>query len=173
MYIELAYGRKRFTFHHVSIKTPTRKRIGFLYVDSHSTMYLLKLELIINTNKYLPDSHSTMYLLKPYSCFFFSKSFLNSHSTMYLLKPFRQKIFLDDKNIFTFHHVSIKTLLDSEGESVKQNSHSTMYLLKRAFDLADAGTSMKFTFHHVSIKTVWNTARTYRENPIHIPPCIY
>ena len=56
--------------------------------------------------------------------------FLYLHSTMYLLKlNFFCKIL--HKNIFTFHHVSIKT-------------RETFY---------KKGGEKKFTFHHVSIKT--------------------
>ena len=78
-------------------------------------------------------SHSTMYLLKLRTKFDNFFQFPHSHSTMYLLKPFRQKIFLDDKNIFTFHHVSIKTNEEKLNDTGYVNSHSTMYLLKRPF----------------------------------------
>ena len=38
-----------FTFHHVSIKTITATKIAVDDLDSHSTMYLLKLDLLSGT----------------------------------------------------------------------------------------------------------------------------
>ena len=40
---------KKFTFHHVSIKTITATKIAVDDLDSHSTMYLLKLDLLSGT----------------------------------------------------------------------------------------------------------------------------
>ena len=121
--------------------------------NSHSTMYLLKLCIVIAvTFAYMlftfhhvsiktmnlchlyqrfPDSHSTMYLLKRRYPAHGSTAMTNSHSTMYLLKHLLQvrknKIYI----IFTFHHVSIKT-----GNAYKKCNRIRT-----------------FTFHHVSIKT--------------------
>ena len=35
-----------------------------------------------------------------------------------------------EENVFTFHHVSIKTVIEEKCESNKIDLHSTMYLLK-------------------------------------------
>ena len=56
------------------------------------------------------NSHSTMYLLKPQCVTNLIGGNLNSHSTMYLLKPLRLLKSVSNRIVFTFHHVSIKTL---------------------------------------------------------------
>ena len=55
---------KKFTFHHVSIKTDVLKAKYRELFNSHSTMYLLKPKtLALQLGAYI-HSHSTMYLLK-------------------------------------------------------------------------------------------------------------
>ena len=102
-----------FTFHHVSIKTIVLSHTEI--VDSHS--------------------HSTMYLLKLSQLEYIHEAYKHSHSTMYLLKPNVEYFDLYEE-IFTFHHVSIKTL----------GTQCELYL------------PYVFTFHHVSIKTDTITA---------------
>ena len=55
-------------------------------------------------------SHSTMYLLKHPSTAGMSQTEYNSHSTMYLLKRICSVALLVFVIVFTFHHVSIKTV---------------------------------------------------------------
>ena len=53
------------------------------------------------------------------------------HSTMYLLKPITPSIKLGKSSKFTFHYVSIKTLIILYNNiDLILNLHSTMYLLK-------------------------------------------
>ncbi len=49
---------------------------------------------------------------------------------MYLLKLQTQARKTFKEQLFTFHHVSIKTIVLSHTEVVDNHSHSTMYLLK-------------------------------------------
>ena len=120
-------------------------------MNSHSTMYLLKLHitekeynrLIAFTFHHVSIKTQTEYTLEIVNT--------HSHSTMYLLKHngINRRCNLFYK--FTFHHVSIKT-------SQKKR------LVRMHFT---------FTFHHVSIKTfIKNLCKCFRKN-IHIPPCIY
>ena len=75
-----------FTFHHVSIKTPSCPSIHRLHNDSHSTMYLLKLKI---SNTCLIKNLFTFHHV--------------SIKTKFIAFPFLSY------SIFTFHHVSIKT----------------------------------------------------------------
>ena len=103
-----------FTFHHVSIKTQNSCLQHPVHNHSHSTMYLLKL----NVQKHLIAMHH------------------DSHSTMYLLKPKDKSISCTIVFSFTFHHVSIKTQNHPEDDVDYTNSHSTMYLLKLLGDIS-------------------------------------
>ena len=102
-----SFDKNTFTFHHVSIKTQIVNIDYYLFIHSHSTMYLLKPHHL----------HYRLYRL------------YHSHSTMYLLKRDKRQVRQPHKR-FTFHHVSIKTkkaiCVDLQG----WYSHSTMYLLK-------------------------------------------
>ena len=55
--------------------------------------------------------------------------------------------------LFTFHHVSIKTVQKVLPLLNVMYSHSTMYLLKRYKQDEIVALKKTFTFHHVSIKT--------------------
>ena len=161
---------------------------------SHSTMYLLKLYCSSRLPRIFFYSHSTMYLLKlhRHKCEVFCIK--HSHSTMYLLKPPLGCGSCLTRILFTFHHVSIKTISRSYARvprskftfhhvSIKTSnedmlpdeqiySHSTMYLLKH--DLL---------YHHLryyihSHSTMYLLKRLHSgsgrlSSPIHIPPCIY
>ena len=96
-----------FTFHHVSIKTLNLLHKMDRHLNSHSTMYLLKRFF-----------HHHLFLLQ-----------VDSHSTMYLLKLICILYVLLGQ-VFTFHHVSIKTFNPSGFLHILLDSHSTMYLLK-------------------------------------------
>ena len=98
-----------FTFHHVSIKTCSTMSFCSTSTDSHSTMYLLKLN--IYNSRFAPwkDSHSTMYLLKPVADSVSEPVrvwFTFHHVSIKTKKALDE---LDEENEFTFHHVSIKT----------------------------------------------------------------
>ena len=71
---------------------------------------------------------------------------------MYLLKLTMKEVY-DKLEIFTFHHVSIKTLVSLLLFVQIHHSHSTMYLLKQFCIATSIRTVATFTFHHVSIKT--------------------
>ena len=73
--------------------------------------------------------HSTMYLLKRVCQGKSVKIDTHLHSTMYLLK-LEQGQEAQDAAIFTFHHVSIKTVVGRCLHPVQKDLHSTMYLLK-------------------------------------------
>ena len=83
------FRRLIFTFHHVSIKTQMVQKIHQKFINSHSTMYLLKLHLLYQTLTLHMYSHSIMYLLKPSVAPADKRPRANSHSTMYLLKQGR------------------------------------------------------------------------------------
>ena len=102
---------QKFTFHHVSIKTTIREMKGRFLNNSHSTMYLLKPYLPLQELFQVLDSHSTMYLLKHDEFLNLVSCLMHSHSTMYLLKRYHIVIAFTFHRKFTFHHVSIKTML--------------------------------------------------------------
>ena len=70
---------------------------------------------------------------------------------MYLLK-LKYSHRLRDMLKFTFHYVSIKTMIPGRLVSMHCNLHSTMYLLKLDNDIG-SDNLLLFTFHYVSIKT--------------------
>ena len=79
----------RFTFHNVSIKT------GVAILSTSDSLHL----------------HSTMFLLKHNRFASGIESKPNLHSTMFLLKPLDDIKKALNVTLFTFHNVSIKTLL--------------------------------------------------------------
>ena len=117
-----------FTFHHVSIKTDWKSRMCL--ADLIFTFH----HVSIKTAEQKASMHSRMIYL---------------HSTMYLLK--RMRLIRRPMWItFTFHHVSIKTGITGKPFQRYINLHSTMYLLKRK---------------------IWKTLSEVIR--IYIPPCIY
>ena len=80
--------------------------------------------------------HSTMYLLNPSKNFVRYCKYSNLHSTMYLLNPLCFTFTISIKT-FTFHYVSIKSVILLRMLSGKSNLHSTMYLLNRLLKLLD------------------------------------
>ncbi len=125
----------RFTFHYVSIKTNAVSEAAQL--QQQFTFHYVSIKTIAAdlSKTELANLHSTMYLLKHYLSSVFLHLKHNLHSTMYLLKPNASFIFSQQKSIFTFHYVSIKTIVVIHSYSYKKNLHSTMYLLKRSIYL--------------------------------------
>ena len=74
---------------------------------------------------------------------------------------------------FTFHHVSIKTLVEQKDivEQIKFTFHHVS--IKTSGEGDTTNTVNSFTFHHVSIKTELQQGLTAAWIYIHIPPCIY
>ena len=107
-----------FTFHYVSIKTYLRQPSNTALLHLHSTMYLLKLLRQITFIILYMNLHSTMYLLKPALLSSVFMSVLYLHSTMYLLKRVAACCYTGVV-VFTFHYVSIKTLMSSCSSSSK------------------------------------------------------
>ena len=91
---------------------------------------------------------------------------------MFLLKPHDRKLHPVSEREFTFHNVSIKTLLNIEVEADIHNLHSTMFLLKLSTDGYIKGT-LQFTFHNVSIKTLVERIEGVNKFDIYIPQCFY
>ena len=58
---------------------------------------------------------------------------LTLHSTMFLLKPRQRDWAVENPESFTFHNVSIKTLLALTLSVSERTLHSTMFLLKPTF----------------------------------------
>ena len=121
--------------------------------NSHSTMYLLKLSTYSSVSFCIFNSHSTMYLLKPATSIWPTKSLINSHSTMYLLKRCKGHTLQFDSVQFTFHHVSIKTLLNLSRKEFYSQFTFHHVSIKTIYCFAASVFVNIFTFHHVSIKT--------------------
>ena len=115
-------------------------------------MYLLKRIYSKGISKTVYYSHSTMYLLKRQHPL--SQSLYNhhSHSTMYLLKPFDSET-SHLNEVFTFHHVSIKTM--DAGQQLPFKVQFTFHhvSIKTFASFVMNLLVFLFTFHHVSIKT--------------------
>ena len=109
--------------------------IVFRVCNSHSTMYLLKLDLFefpFSIPKEFTFHHVS---IKTELDETMAEVGANSHSTMYLLKHDRPVSIASISNEFTFHHVSIKTQLSRIYRLSEIYSHSTMYLLKLIYDV--------------------------------------
>ena len=149
---------KKFTFHHVSIKTMCHKSATFCNFYSHSTMYLLKrLPKYIYYLQYM-NSHSTMYLLKLYICWLTLRrtSFTFHHVSIKTKQQLRKNIRCVS---FTFHHVSIKTEI-TVSQAQEKNKFTFHHVSIKTFLFFIISTlSLSFTFHHVSIKTSNATER--------------
>ena len=75
--------------------------------------------------------HSTMYLLNHNSRVKKDSIYFNLHSTMYLLNLVKPVNSLTHCVRFTFHYVSIKSIIAKKERRIDKNLHSTMYLLNR------------------------------------------
>ena len=82
------------------------------------------------------------------------ESKLSLHSTMFLLIQARGQTLQMLLSDFTFHDVSINTLMRGESEHYRNPLHSTMFLLILP-DCLRKCTKNTFTFHDVSINTSW------------------
>ena len=94
--------------------------------------------------------HSTMYLLNHNSRVKKDRIYFNLHSTMYLLNLVKPVNSLTHCVRFTFHYVSIKSIIAKKERRIDKNLHSTMYLLNLRY-----------------VHTV------FKINKIYIPLCIY
>ena len=99
--------------------------------NSHSTMYLLK--LLCPLQKLLPE--------------------LYSHSTMYLLKLAPSAVMKTPVSSFTFHHVSIKTIILVTATLITAIFTFHHVSIKTLPFPSGFFNELTFTFHHVSIKT--------------------
>ena len=99
----------------------------------------------------VPDLHSTMFLLI---------HTLLCHSFLSLCS-------------FTFHNVSINTVMSTKGFLLILNLHSTMFLLIRKRGKGHEGKHISFTFHNVSINTFLKLNAYEKLNYIYIPQCFY
>ena len=77
---------------------------------------------------------------------------LHLHSTMYLLIPAFQSSESTNLDSFTFHYVSINSLMPMPLKRIVQNLHSTMYLLIQVH-VVHEDYIPEFTFHYVSINS--------------------
>ena len=112
-----------------------------------------------------------MYLLKPRRKNQLLLFLHHSHSTMYLLKLANELISLVE-NAFTFHHVSIKTDIDTDTEKAESDSHSTMYLLKPVRAIV-AGQGYDYSHSTMYLLKPLYIMFKDKNGHIHIPPCIY
>ena len=104
-----------------------------------------------------------MYLLKQESDNPVLYSRPNSHSTMYLLKQAPAEEPEPEEKVFTFHHVSIKTV-GSGNEIFKIISFTFHHVsIKTGFGDSHIKVLTSFTFHHVSIKTRAENETQYRD----------
>ena len=143
---------RTFTFHYVSIKSPAdcSTVVGSFYL--HSTMYLLNRVYSSAPIMLCTDLHSTMYLLNPYSEW--SKAGAQKFTFHYVsIKSILGISRLYPVPSFTFHYVSIKSYLKICAAYTKPYLHSTMYLLNPATIRIRCSVFSLFTFHYVSIKS--------------------
>ena len=141
-----------FTFHNVSISTSRIDTLFFISSALHSTMYLFLQNVVFGSRFCMEALHSTMYLFLhcpvgeikgtsilyiPQCIYFYVQLPLKSpvqynslHSTMYL---FLQKLLHCPINLlcFTFHNVSISTMIANILTICVLTLHSTMYLFLR------------------------------------------
>ena len=93
-----------------------------------------------------------MYLLKREKLSEIYRNKDNSHSTMYLLKP-DTRYLCELCVIFTFHHVSIKTIRSLQPFIVSSTFTFHHVSIKTLTVFIGSVYPCSFTFHHVSIKT--------------------
>ena len=93
--------------------------------------------------------------------FHYVKSYL--HSTMYLLNPTYSLATVNVKSQFTFHYVSIKSVINFHVCRNFRYLHSTMYLLN-LFVERIYSVYTQFTFHYVSIKSHFTIRTIFGSN---------
>ena len=140
-----------FTFHYVSIKSVPAVPIWSVFVNLHSTMYLLNLDGIALTNA------TTILFTFHYVSI---KSKISHLSKITFTK-------------FTFHYVSIKSTASLPYSPDKVYLHSTMYLLNLQYFSSIWILHFVFTFHYVSIKSIAYYFKFIHKDFIYIPLCIY
>ena len=115
-------------------------------VDLHSTVVLLKAELVAFLNNLIENLHSTVVLLKDLPFFLGTSQYANLHSTVVLLKAIEMAGEQYKKKGFTFYCSSIK-------------SHQKQW----AF-----GMTTKFTFYCSSIKRMQQDMNLMNQITIYI-----
>ena len=120
-----------FTFHNVSINTPSKTLQALIHCSLHSTMFLLIRRPQRSEPLFLSTLHSTMFLLIRNTVFRSGDAGTALHSTMFLLIHCRPRRFTFLLVHFTFHNVSINTVCK-------------VFFTSKFFI---------FTFHNVSINT--------------------
>ena len=117
-----------FTFHDVSINTPT----NFVFLSSGYPFTFHDVSINTGRAKFYPAKflslHSTMFLLIPSRSSCFLRGLCSLHSTMFLLIREKQVI-MTGELFFTFHDVSINTKYSLYGSLLRLSLHSTMFLL--------------------------------------------
>ena len=108
-----------------------------------------------------------MYLLKPFRYSQQLLKYLYSHSTMYLLKRISITSAYRNKVLFTFHHVSIKTLVAKHYCKVIISFTFHHVSIKTKTYACCCVFNKSFTFHHVSIKTYKTAKADYEKKYSH------
>ena len=138
----------------------------------HSTMFLLILSSCFVNFPSGGDLHSTMFLLIRCTFYEHCPECFNLHSTMFLLIQRRSCACIRRSPLFTFHNVSINTLLhlSSHRSTCKFTFHNVSINTGSVHRYVYA--EYEFTFHNVSI----NTRQRSTVPPvgtIYIPQCFY
>ena len=142
-----------FTFHDVSINTPT----NFVFLSSGYPFTFHDVSINTGRAKFYPAKflslHSTMFLLIPSRSSCFLRGLCSLHSTMFLLIPKLSKEYEFPELTFTFHDVSINTLFSV----CNFNSYGVFTFHDVSINTeqrSDRGHDQRnFTFHDVSINT--------------------
>ena len=101
-------------------------------------MFLLNHVTVLLTFTPSSSLHSTMFLLNPPILFLAVPPVLSLHSTMFLLNLLPHRLAAPVSDSFTFHDVSIKSMICARaGYSRLSTLHSTMFLLNRDTCFAD------------------------------------
>ena len=103
---------KGFTFHYVSISTDSVHSGGGGSLPFTFHYVSISTEQEINEDTDILHLHSTMYLFQPESLSEIRNVPYYLHSTMYLFQPVRNVRVLE-MPLFTFHYVSISTLIST------------------------------------------------------------
>ena len=125
---------------------------GLMFLHLHSTMYLFQPAPDYSGDFDKLYLHSTMYLFQHAPHHSAYKNNCNLHSTMYLFQLVNS-IFGSAPELFTFHYVSISTLL----LTILLNLINSIYIPLCIYFNIDNNVSLwmvlVFTFHYVSIST--------------------
>ena len=171
MCLHMAEEKSIFTFHNVSINTMyfcRKKVMGTVFTFHNVSINTLVCEYDFT---YFRALHSTMFLLIPFKAIWSHVSPCTLHSTMFLLIPVRSSL-TATLILFTFHNVSINTLIPGVTvlvgcnftfHNVSINTHRSRTLLKPFLSLH----STMFLLILPEHKEIKETFRLY------IPQCFY